>query len=200
VRTFAISGAGCSAATWPPPSRRRRACAAAPHAEAQGGRGPARRHGDEAGSDDPRARRTSRSWSCSTAQDCASANVAARRRRRRLRAARSPLSERCKSPRLPLGEPPGAQWPSTVRQARAALHPSAEAGSALFVNTRGRRMIPGRPPVLDRHPWPTVAPAPPRTSARLRTHLPRGERSQSGSGAARTRRCGNYTDLHSRDP
>ena len=55
--------------------------------------------------------------------------------------------------------------------------------------------------ILDRHRSPDGrSAAPPRPAPRLRDPSARGgSRSQSCSGAPRTRRCGNNTDLHSRD-
>ncbi len=122
---------------------------------------------------------------------------------------RSPRSEKVqKSAGCRSANRPATAVAAYVRTGRAAWpsSPTTQCGgraSALFVNARGRRMTPRDVRrVLDRHPLADGRViAPPRAAARLR-HAPprRGSRSQSSSGAARTRRCGNDTDLHSRDP
>jgi integrase/recombinase XerC len=63
------------------------------------------------------------------------------------------LGKGAKVRRLPLGEPARDAVGTYLRAGRAVLQPSAEAGRALFLNARGRRLTPRDVRrVLDRHP------------------------------------------------
>jgi integrase/recombinase XerC len=63
------------------------------------------------------------------------------------------LGKGAKVRRLPLGEPARDAVATYLRAGRAVLQPSAEAGRALFLNARGRRLTPRDVRrVLDRHP------------------------------------------------
>jgi integrase/recombinase XerC len=63
------------------------------------------------------------------------------------------LGKGAKVRRLPLGEPARDAVATYLRAGRALLQPSAEAGRAMFVNARGRRLTPRDVRrVLDRHP------------------------------------------------
>ena len=69
------------------------------------------------------------------------------------RATVTALGKGAKVRRLPLGEPALDAVAAYLRAGRAALQPSPEAGGALFLNARGRRMTPRDVRrVLDRHP------------------------------------------------
>jgi integrase/recombinase XerC len=63
------------------------------------------------------------------------------------------LGKGAKVRRLPLGEPARDAVATYLRAGRAVLQPSAEAGRAMFLNARGRRLTPRDVRrVLDRHP------------------------------------------------
>jgi site-specific recombinase XerD len=63
------------------------------------------------------------------------------------------LGKGAKVRRLPLGEPACNAVAAYLRAGRSLLQPSAEAGRAMFLNARGRRLSPRDVRrVLDRHP------------------------------------------------
>ena len=147
----------------------------------------------------------SRSSSCSTAPDSGSANVAGSTSATSTSAgAPSPCSEKVQKSAASrsANRPATPSRRTSAPVAPAPDNPVPGRTTALFLNARGRRMTPRDVRrVLDRHPARRRAvAAPARSAARLRHPPPRRRsRSQSCSGAARTRRCGNDTDLHSRD-
>ncbi len=149
---------------------------------------------------------TGRSSSCCTARACAvseccgleAGDVDDRR------ATVTVLGKGAKVRRLPLGEPALAGRPA-VRATKVvpALAHDTVRGGAVPERPRATHDATRRPAgARSGIPLPDGRVLHPHSLRHAYRHAParRGRRSQSGSGAARTRRCGNHADLHSRHP